>query len=687
MSESISTVAELESRLRDLELHFLGPPCQLSNPFNPVSSQRSRIDRFKAISRSSPQTQTQSSPQEISEKREVKVPAVQLPVFDGLDLDTFLKDWERWLRLSGVQDLSDKTKLDWLVEACTPKVKKLVEKVIDEKNFDLLAVFTQLETLFPKLENDLTLRATLRKISQLPQNPEPSAVATLFLELEEIFVRLSAQAMSDQEKFLLLMEKVHPKTFQDLRQDRYYKHRTQDYQSLKSALIEKANEDWLERHLLQQKKQSLQPLVESQSTKPSSQPKPATTTTGSGPAAQDSPKRGKGMSQNSATNRQQGQGRGSQKGRGKGKGIAAGKDRTVSVSRFSRNTAPDSQNSSRFSATIICKWCNKKGHYEDFCWAKERWEKRQKGKGNSSNTPENSNTQSSDANPRKRKADALQILQMKSKTYALPVKVYGQQIQAILDTGATISAVAKKFVPDSQLRRSEAVPLQVGSGEFIYSFGNADLLLQFGPKVFQLSAVVVETNAFQAVLGTDFTESEHFGGLLTRPPRVLIDGQEFCLQDCPDTKPEIRRLFRLFKTESYSLTQSLRKDVLTSLDLSPNSISVDMFANHANFQESFYLTKSNSAFRYNWQKLLGGPEEFLWANPPFSQLSKVITKLCLEPTRLILVHPDWVDQYWSPLLREITISRVQIPSGTPVFVIDRKKNLFRHRCGIPKFRW
>ena len=68
-----------------------------------------------------------------------------------------------------------------------------------------------------------------------------------------------------------------------------------------------------------------------------------------------------------------------------------------------------------------------------------------------------------------------------------------------------------------------------------------------------------------------------------------------------------------------------------------------------------------------------GPEYIWWANPPFSQLSKVVTKLCLEPTRMILVHPDWVDQYWSPLLRDITLSRVQIPSGTPVFVTDRKK--------------
>ena len=85
------------------------------------------------------------------------------------------------------------------------------------------------------------------------------------------------------------------------------------------------------------------------------------------------------------------------------------------------------------------------------------------------------------------------------------------------------------------------------------------------------------------------------------------------------------------------------------------------------------MTKSNSAFRYSWHKLLRSSDDVLWANPPFSQLSKVVTKICLEPTRMILVHPDWNDQYWSPLLKEISVGRVQIASGTPLYFSDRSK--------------
>lgn len=123
MSESpSSTIAELESRLKDLEMKFLGTPSEISNPFAPISTSKSRIDRFKSLS---------GENAEKSDQKEMKLPAVKLPSFDGTDLETFWKDFERWLRLSVCLGTSEKFKLDWLVEACSPKVKTLVEKVIE----------------------------------------------------------------------------------------------------------------------------------------------------------------------------------------------------------------------------------------------------------------------------------------------------------------------------------------------------------------------------------------------------------------------------------------------------------------------------------------------------------------------------------------------------------------------------
>ena len=93
-----------------------------------------------------------------------KLPSLTLPVFDGSDLDAFLKAFDRWLVLSGAKGSSDEIKLLWLIECATPKVRKLVEKIVEEHPDNLVIVLTILETLFPKLENDLSLRIALEKI-------------------------------------------------------------------------------------------------------------------------------------------------------------------------------------------------------------------------------------------------------------------------------------------------------------------------------------------------------------------------------------------------------------------------------------------------------------------------------------------------------------------------------------------
>ena len=42
--------------------------------------------------------------------------------------------------------------------------------------------------------------------------------------------------------------------------------------------------------------------------------------------------------------------------------------------------------------------------------------------------------------------------------------VNGAPVEAIVDTGATISAVSKYFVPESAIKREETLAVAVGSG-------------------------------------------------------------------------------------------------------------------------------------------------------------------------------------------------------------------------------
>ena len=633
-----SSVQEIESKLKELELKFLGKefPVGAASPFTPLSTLQKRVQHFKA-----------SLQNVSSESVQSKLPPVTLPTFDGSDLESFLKDFERWLRLSGVDKCSESFQLDWLIQAASPKVKRIVERVVEEEG-NLEKVLESLAELFPRLENDITLRDALDRIPQLSPTPEPAQVKKLFIDFEEIISKMSVDGLGKQEKLILLTKKVQPKTFQELRADRHYKRRTENFDDLKVALLEKAQEDWLERHLFLQKKQVLNTLQE-----PFPSAVSQNSNQGKGSSTQS---QGKSQSQSQSQNRGKGKGKGQPQGKGKGKGA---------------NPSNESQ-PPRFSVTVFCKFCNKKGHYEDQCWSKQREEKKKKGTAQvqTPSVPHQSSTpdQSSDASSKKRKVEAIHVMQ--GKTLSTEVHVNGTSLVAIIDSGATTSAISKKCVPESAILRNKVIPIQVGNGETIFSEGTAELTLQFSDTILKQTALVVPTTAFQAVLGMDFLSNPRVGGLLTQPPpcKLLVDGSLIPLKETGAS--QIHRLFRLFKKESYSLISDVRSEVLQKLGVDSSKVIIDLFANRKNFQECLYCTRQNSAWKYDWEKLLENPEHFLWANPPFSQLSRVLTKVALEPLRMILVTPDWSEVYWRRLLEKLSVAQVSIPQGVSLYKSD-----------------
>ena len=177
-----TTIEELELKMKDLELRFLGrelPQPELS-PFTPHTTLERRINHLKETLKST------------SSKVSAKLPPIPLPVFDGSDLETFLKDFERWLRLSGVEGCSEAFQLDWLIQCSTSKVKKIVEKFVEgSKSQSLESVLLSLAELFPRLENDLTLRESLERLPPLPYGPEPSQVKKLLVDFVEVTSRMT----------------------------------------------------------------------------------------------------------------------------------------------------------------------------------------------------------------------------------------------------------------------------------------------------------------------------------------------------------------------------------------------------------------------------------------------------------------------------------------------------------------
>ena len=73
-----------------------------------------------------------------------------------------------------------------------------------------------------------------------------------------------------------------------------------------------------------------------------------------------------------------------------------------------------------------------------------------------------------------------------------------------------------------------------------------------------------------------------------------------------------------------------------------------------------------NAYRFYWRSM-----GLCHANPPLSQLAKVLTKIALEGARVILCTPDWgttgEHAYWRRLLDHMTVGRTELLNG-PVYV-------------------
>ena len=98
-----STFEEIQQKMKELELRYLGTDgsdkSQSEGPFRPINTLRKRIEAFR------PKDPQQNAVQ-------TKLPPLPLPIFDGTDLEAFLKEFERWMELSGVDHSSEPLQLD-----------------------------------------------------------------------------------------------------------------------------------------------------------------------------------------------------------------------------------------------------------------------------------------------------------------------------------------------------------------------------------------------------------------------------------------------------------------------------------------------------------------------------------------------------------------------------------------------
>ena len=159
----------------------------------------------------------------------------------------------------------------------------------------------------------------------------------LQLEWTYILGKISSEALSEQDKVLCLMSKVSRTQWAQLRAIKEDRERRMSVKVLSKLPAEKAREEVAEDHMNRHRK------IMEQATRTKTVNMIEDEECGEVYAIK-------------------GGGRG--KGRGKGKG---GRGRDI-------NEAPDKD--PRFSATVVCKYCHRTGHYVDTCYRKLREEKK-----------------------------------------------------------------------------------------------------------------------------------------------------------------------------------------------------------------------------------------------------------------------------------------------------------------------
>ena len=85
-----------------------------------------------------------------------------------------------------------------------------------------------------------------------------------------------------------------------------------------------------------------------------------------------------------------------------------------------------------------------------------------------------------------------------------------------------------------------------------------------------------------------------------------------------------------------------------------------------NIMQLYCSKHLNNVFGFFW-KAMG----LVYANPPFSLLAKVLTKIAYNEGRAVMCTPDWgcsgEHAYWRRMLDRMTVGRVQLSDG-PIYV-------------------
>ena len=277
----------------------------------------------------------------------------------------------------------------------------------------------------------------------------------------------------------------------------------------------------------------------------------------------------------------------------------------------------------------------------------------------------------------------------------LRIRLGGREYLGVLDTGATISIVAKKILPCRDLKNIlPNAAIRMGEGHVVHSCVDCEVEVPMGSRSSAHLFYVMDTEAFDFVLSADFfVEHSQILSLTLQAPYVLQGDHGDCWESVPleqsehtssylrACKREPSTMMVASKTEDYQLLGNVLDQGLKEWGYSREDLNVELLASDKPQVLDLYCSKGeNCCYKFYWPSF-----GMAYGNPRFSELGKVLTKEALERSRIVLCSPDWGahagNEYWRTLLDKLTLNSIQLPNDAIYVPLGRTTPIWKPGWG------
>ena len=270
--------------------------------------------------------------------------------------------------------------------------------------------------------------------------------------------------------------------------------------------------------------------------------------------------------------------------------------------------------------------------------------------------------------------------------FRVRIRLEGREYLGVLDTGATIFIMAQTILPRGDLKGiMPTAAIRMGYGHVVHSCADCEVEVPMRSRGIAHRFYVMDTEAFDFVLGTHFfVEHSQTLSLTLQAPYVLQvehgDGWESVpLEQSEHTSSYLRvcnkessTMMVASKTEDYQLLGDVLNQGLKELGYSREDLNVELFASDKQHVPDLYCSKGKSCcYKFYWPSF-----GMAYGNPRFSELGKILTKVALERSRMVLWSPNrgahGGNEYWRTLLDKLMFTSIQVPDDVLYVPLGRK---------------